>query len=114
MASNSNISLINLEPAGMANNLEAYLSTQSVFRDYNFEGSTMSVVVDLMARNSFLMAFLVNMGFSETFMDSAQLRDSLVSRSKDVNYTPLSVVSSSTILNVDIQTNNLSSFQLPM
>lgn len=71
-------------------NLKQYLSSQDRFKDYNFEGSNMSVLLDLLSYNTFQNNFYTNMAFSEMFLDSAQLRESVVSHAKELNYLPKS------------------------
>lgn len=91
MAKNSSQNLIDLDQQGLLNSFKAYLKTQKEFKDYDFNGSSMNVLLDLMAVNSFKNAFYLNMSFAERWFDSAQLRTSLLSHSKELNYLPRSV-----------------------
>lgn len=70
--------------------LKTYLSQQTEFRDYDFDGSNLSVLLDLLAYNTYHNAMYLNMIGSEMFLDTAQLRDSIVSHAKELNYTPRS------------------------
>jgi len=70
--------------------LKTYLSGQEVFKDYNFEGSAMSILLDVLAYNTHYNAFYTNMLASEMFMDSASLRSSVVSLAKHLGYVPAS------------------------
>ena len=66
---------------GIKDNLKNFLSQQDEFRDYNFEGSGMSVLLDLMAYNTHYLGFNANMLANEMFLDSADLRSSVVIKS---------------------------------
>ncbi len=110
---NTNISLTSLDPNTLKQQMASWLSTQSVFTDFNYKGSNLNVLEDLLSRNTFLNSFLMNMTYSEAFMDSAQLRDSVISRAKELNYVPYSMVSSTTTVNIAIQTANLTNFEIP-
>ena len=70
--------------------LKTYLSNQNRFADYDFEGSNMNVLLDLLAYNTFYNNYYYNMAISEMFLDSAQERNSLVSHAKELNYMPRS------------------------
>lgn len=91
-------------------NLRAYLQGQDRFKDYNFEGSNMSVLLDVLAYNTFQNGFYTNMAVNEMFLDSAQLRASAVSHAKALNYVPRSRVSSRAKINVTLATNNAPAF----
>mgnify|MGYP006293234043 CR=1 FL=1 len=87
---NSSISLLSLDFDGLKNNLKTFLQSQPQFADYNFDGSNISVLLDLLSYNSYLNAFYLNMVMGESFLDTAQLRGSLVSKAKELNYVPRS------------------------
>ena len=70
--------------------LKSYLVGQEEFKDYNFEGSAMSILLDVLAYNTHYNGFYTNMLASEMFMDSATLRSSIVSLAKHLGYTPAS------------------------
>ena len=72
-------------------NLKNFLSDQNELSDYNFDGSAMSVLLDLLAYNTHYNAFYLNMVVNEMFLDTATIRNSVVSRAKHLGYTPLSV-----------------------
>lgn len=111
---NNNILLTSLDPDTLKSQSINWFQTQSVYRDYNFKGSNINVLLDILSRNTFLNSFFLNMAFSEGFLDSAQLRDSLISKSKELNYIPYSMKSSSTSLNLTFQTANLIFFEIPV
>lgn len=70
--------------------LKTFLSQQDQFKDYDFEGSNMSVLLDLLAYNTYMNGVYLNLVGSEMFLDTAQLRESIVSHAKELNYTPRS------------------------
>jgi hypothetical protein len=90
---NTSISLTALDFDSLKSNFKDYLTSQSVFKDYNFEGSNMNVLLDVMSYNSYLNAFYLNMVASEMFLDSALKLDSVVSHAKELNYLPKSAKS---------------------
>lgn len=112
MANNS-ISLISLDFDTLKAQLKQYLKGQAQFSDYDFDGSNMSVLLDILSYNTHLNAFYLNMVASEMFLDSAQLRNSIVSIAKALNYTPRSARSATAILNLSFPQSNLSSFSIP-
>lgn len=100
MATNSSVNFTSLDFDTIKQNLKDYLSTQSIFKDYDFDASNMSVLLDLLAYNTQLNAHYLNMIGNEMFMDTALLRDSVVSHAKELNYVPRSFRSAQA--NVDI------------
>lgn len=73
-------------------NLKQFLRNQSEFADYDFEGSGMSVLLDTLAYNTHYLGFNANMLGNEMFLDSAEIRSSVVSLAKMLGYTPASVI----------------------
>ena len=91
---NTSISLVGLDFETIKNNLVSYLKrSDSPFKDANFDGSNISQLVDVLAYNSYLNSFYLNMVASEMFLDSAQMRESVVSHAKELNYVPRSFTS---------------------
>lgn len=82
--------------------LKTYLQTQTQFKDYNFEGSNMSALLDVLAFNSFQNNFYTNMTMNEMFLDSAVLKNSIVSHAKELNYIPRSRKSAKAVVTVTI------------
>lgn len=82
--------------------LKAYLKAQDRFKDYDFDGSNMSVLLDILAYNTYQNNFYTNMAISEMFLDSAQLRDSIVSHAKSLNYLPQSKTSAMALINITL------------
>ena len=92
MAANTYLQVTELDFADIRTNLQTYLSTQSQFKDYDFEGSAMSVLLDVLAYNTHYNAYYLNMIANEMFLDTAQQRDSVVSRAKELGYVPISAI----------------------
>jgi len=99
MASNK-ITITDLEFDGIKSNLKSYLSAQTQFVDYDFEGSGMDVLMDILAYNTHYMGYYANMVSNEMFMDTASLRESVVSHAKHLNVIPTSVVAPTALLNM--------------
>lgn len=94
MAANSSIALTQLDFDSIKTSLKSYLTEQDEFKDYDFEGSNLSVLIDVLAYNTYQNAFYLNMIGNEMFLDSAKLRDSVISHAKELNYLPRSFTSS--------------------
>lgn len=102
MAANSSISVTNLDFDEIKSGLKKYISSKPEFTDYNFEGSTISLLLDLLSYNTYQNAFYTSMVGNEMFLDSAQLRESVVSRAKMLNYTPTSEKGASVFVDIEI------------
>ena len=98
MATNK-ISITDLEFDAIKANLKTYLSAQSQFTDYDFTGSGMDVLLDILAYNTHYMGYYANMLGNEMFMDSATLRESIVSHAKHLNVIPTSTTAPTAKLN---------------
>jgi len=86
----SNINITDLDFDNVSDSLKEYLKGQSTLKDYDFEGSNLAVLVDLLAYSAHTSAFNANMVASEMFLDTAQIRKNVVSRAKELGYTPSS------------------------
>jgi len=102
MAANSAINVTSLNFDNIKESMKTYIASKPEFTDYNFEGSTISMLLDLLAYNTYQNAFYTSMVGNEMFLDSALLRDSVVSRAKMLNYVPRSARGASTTLTVEI------------
>ena len=100
----SQVNITDLDFDDIAKNLKNYLKGQSTLKDYDFEGSNISILIDLLAYSSHVSAFNANMVASELFLDTAQIRKNVVSRAKEIGYTPNSATASSAT--IDLQVNN--------
>ena len=88
------------------NNLKSFLNQQSEFTDYDFEGSGLNILLDILAYNTHYNAYYLNMVANESFMDTALLRDSVVSHAKSLGYVPYSTKAASAQINFTIPTTN--------
>src|SRR6056300_1033201 len=93
-------------------NLKTFLSNQSQFKDYDFEGSGMSVLLDLLAYNTHYLSYNANILANEMFIDTADLRNSIVSLAKALGYTPNSP--RSPVADLSIVVNNATGSTLTM
>jgi hypothetical protein len=101
--SDAKLKIAELDFEQIKNNLKNYLRSQNEFSDYNFEGSGMAVLLDLLAYNTHYMSFYLNMVANEMFIDTALTRPSVVSHAKLLGYTPGSRVASQATINVAFQ-----------
>lgn len=95
MAENLNLKVDELNFELIKSNLKEYLRTQDEFRDYNFDGSGINVLLDILAYNTYYNAFYLNMSQAENFLATAQKRNSVINLAKSLNYTPRSTTSAS-------------------
>jgi hypothetical protein len=87
-------------------NLKEFLQDQSVFQDYDFEGSGLNILLDVLAYNTHYNAYYLNMIANESFLDTALLRNSVVSHAKKLNYVPRSRTASRAIITVTVISPN--------
>lgn len=106
MAANTNINIAGLEFDQIKTNLKNYLRGQSQFSDYDFDGSAMSILIDLLAYNTHYQSYYLNMLANESFLDTASIRSSVVSHAKALGYTPKSVTSA--LARVSVEFNGAS------
>lgn len=99
---NTSMRIAELDFDSIKNNLKVYLRSQSEFQDFDFEGSGMSVLLDLLAYNTHYMGYYLNMVGNEAFLDTAQLRESMVSIGKLLNYVPRSSQGAATKINITV------------
>ena len=71
--------------------IRSYLRTRKEFSDYDFEGSSASYLIDILAYNTYYTAFNANMALNESFLETATVRDNIVRIAKQLNYTPRSI-----------------------
>jgi len=98
---NSNLPITALDFDNIKESLKTYLRGQTTFKDYDFEGSGMNILLDLLAYNTHYQAFYANMVANETFLDSAISRSSVVSLSKHLGYVNRSIKASRVTLNIN-------------
>ena len=102
MSANTYLQVSELDFEDIRSNLKTYLSSQDQFKDYSFEGSAMAVLLDVLAYNTHYNAYYLNMVANEMFLDTAQQRDSVVSRAKELGYVPVSSVGAQAEINLRI------------
>jgi len=113
MAANTNTQVVNLDFDTLKRSFITYLQGQNTFKDYNFEGSGMSVLLDVLSYNTQYNAYYLNMVANEMFLDSATQRSSVVSQAKVLNYTPKSAIAPTATVNVIVNNVGVSSLTLP-
>ena len=114
MAANNNIQITNLDFDSIKTNLKTFMQGQTKFKDYDFEGSGLAVLMDLLAYNTHYNAYYLNMIANEMFMDTATKRSSVVSHAKLLNYTPRSATAPSATINlISTSVLNQASLTLP-
>ena len=94
------LEVTDLDFENIKNNLKTFLKQQDQLTDYDFEGSTLSTLLDVLAYNTHYNAVYANVLANEMFLDSADIRNSIVSHAKHVGYTPRSATSPIAKLNV--------------
>ena len=113
MASNTNIQVANLDFSDIKKNFIAYLQSQDTFKDYNFTGSALSTLLDVLAYNTQYNAFYLNMVANEMFLDSALQRSSVVSHAKLLNYVPRSAIGPIAEINLVFSGVTTTNFTIP-
>ena len=98
--------LNNLDFIDIKTALKDYMRAQTDFTDYDFEGSALSQVLDVLAYNTYYTAFNTNMVVNELFLDSASLRDNVVSLAKQLGYSPKSKTAAQALINLSLTFNN--------
>jgi len=93
-------------------NLKGFLQGQTEFQDYDFEGSSLNILLDVLSYNTHYMAYLANMATNEIYLDSADIRNNIVSLAKMIGYTPSSPKAPQA--NIDIIINNASGTSITM
>ena len=111
---NSSINLIGLDFDTIKSNIKNHFKNNSAFKDVNYESSNINMLMEVLAYNTYLNAFYTNMVASEMFLDTAELRDSIVSHAKELNYLPKSFSSAVATVDVTITpTTSVSSVLIP-
>lgn len=110
------LTISELDFSDIKTNLKNFLRDQQEFSDFDFEAAGINVILDILAYNTHYMAFYNNMIANEMFLDTALLRDSVVSHAKMLGYTPVSATSARAKVNLQIirpQGNTQSTLTLP-
>ena len=112
-SANSGLQITNLDFGSIKNSLKSFLQQQDTLKDYNFDGSSLSILLDLLAYNTQYNAYYLNMVANEMFLDSAVQRGSVVSHAKLLNYIPRSAVAPVASVNVKVYGVTTSTLTLP-
>lgn len=101
-SANSGLQITELDFSSIKSSLKTFLQQQDTFKDYNFEGSALSVLIDLLSYNTQYNAYYLNMAANELFLDSATQRSSVVSHAKLLNYVPKSASAPKATINLTV------------
>jgi hypothetical protein len=99
----------NLDFNDLRTQIKDYLRSNSNFTDFDFEGSNFSSLIDVLAYNSYITAFNTNMAVNESFIDSATLRENVVSLARNIGYVPRSKSASKAKVSFTVNTTGLNS-----
>tara|TARA_Y100000992_G_scaffold152290_1_gene101553 strand:- start:696 stop:2582 length:1887 start_codon:yes stop_codon:yes gene_type:complete len=94
--------------------IKDYLRSNSNFSDFDFEGSNFSVLIDTLAYNSYITAYNTNMAVNESFIDSATLRENVVSLARNIGYVPRSKKSAVATVNFNVDVSSISAQQVKL
>tara|TARA_Y100000592_G_scaffold25736_1_gene40570 strand:- start:2563 stop:4557 length:1995 start_codon:yes stop_codon:yes gene_type:complete len=98
----------NLDFDQIKSQIKSYLRANSEFKDFDFEGSNFSVLIDTLAYNTYITAFNSNMVVNESFLDSATIRENVVSLARNIGYVPRSRSAAKAKINFSFPTNSTS------
>ena len=99
----------NLDFNDLRTQIKDYLRSNSNFTDFDFEGSNFSNLIDILAYNSYITAFNTNMAVNESFIDSATLRENVISLARNIGYVPRSKRASRAKVSFTVNTTGLNS-----
>ena len=100
MAVNTALQVSELDFDGIKTNLINFIKSKNQFADFDFEGSNLNLMADILAYNTFYNSYYVNQLANESFLESAQLRNNVVSKAKTLGYTPRSAIAPMAIVNL--------------
>jgi len=100
------VNFTNLDFDQIKSSIKDYLRSNSNFTDYDFEGSNMSVLIDMLAYNTYIASYNANMVSNEVFIDSATLRENIVSLARNIGYVPRSRKSSRANISFFVEVSN--------
>ena len=101
------VNFTNLDFEGVKSALTEYLKSNSNFTDYDFEGSNLSSIVDLLAYNTYITSYNANMVANEVFIDTATLRENVVALARNIGYTPRSRKAATSSISFFVDTTNI-------
>ena len=101
------VNFSNLDFDQIKTSLKDYLQSNSNFTDYNFEGSNLSSILDVLAYNTYITSYNANMGTNDVFIDSATLRENVVSLARNIGYIPRSRKSAAATISFFVDTTEI-------
>jgi len=101
------VNFTNLDFEGVKSALTEYLKSNSNFTDYDFEGSNLSSIIDLLAYNTYITSYNANMVANEVFIDTATLRENVVALARNIGYTPRSRKAATSSISFFVDTSNI-------
>ena len=101
------VNFTNLDFEQVKTSLIEYLRSNSNFTDYDFEGSNLSTIIDVLAYNTYITSYNANMVANEVFIDSATLRENVVSLARNIGYLPKSRKASTSTVSFFVNTSNI-------
>jgi len=102
----TNLNVTELDFADIKNNLKNFLKQQTEFNDYDFDGSGLNVLLDVLAYNTHINGLIANFAINESFLNSAQLRSSVVSHAETVGYYPASKTGATATIGLKVTTSD--------
>ena len=104
----------NLDFNTLREQIKDYLRANSSFSDFDFEGSNFSILIDTLAYNSYITSYNTNMAVNESFIDSATLRENVVSLARNIGYVPRSTKSAVAKVNFNVNVSSLNAKQVKL
>jgi hypothetical protein len=101
------VNFSNLDFSQIKTNIIDYLRSNSSFTDYDFEGSNLSTIIDVLAYNTYITSYNANMVANEVFIDSATLRENVVALARNIGYVPRSKKAASATINFFVDTSEI-------
>ena len=101
------VNFTNLDFEDVKTTLKEYLKSNSNFTDYDFEGSNLSSILDVLAYNTYITSYNANMVANEVFIDTATLRENVIALARNIGYTPRSRKAATSAISFFVDTTNI-------
>ena len=108
------VNFSNLDFNQIKENIQDYLKSNSDFTDYDFDGSNLSTIIDTLAYNTYIASYNTNMVANECFIDSATLRENVVSLARNIGYTPRSRRAAKAVVSFEVDTGTVGSVYITL
>jgi hypothetical protein len=108
------VNFSNLDFDQIKTSIKDYLKANSNFTDYDFEGSNLSTIIDVLAYNTYITSYNANMVTNEVFLDSATLRENVVSLARNIGYLPRSRKASKANISFNVDARNISASSITL